>query len=73
MEKESLRAKLRMESDLFDKVLEKLVIHGGGAVDFDENAVRGITAGATPTPPSRSAEKRNSIWPSSMPCPPSAA
>ena len=42
MEKESLRAKLRMESDLFDKVLEKLVIHGGGAVDFDENAVRGV-------------------------------
>ncbi len=41
LEKESLRAKLRMESELFDKVLEKLVIHGGGAVDFDENAVRG--------------------------------
>jgi len=41
LDKESLRAKLRMESDLFDKVLEKLVIHGGGAVDFDENAVRG--------------------------------
>jgi RecQ family ATP-dependent DNA helicase len=41
LEKESLRAKLRMESDLFDRVLEKLVIHGGGAVDFDENAVRG--------------------------------
>jgi RecQ family ATP-dependent DNA helicase len=40
-EKESLRAKLRMESDLFDKVLEKLVIHGGGAVDFEENAVKG--------------------------------
>jgi RecQ family ATP-dependent DNA helicase len=41
MEKESLRAKLRMECDLFDKVLEKLVIHGGGAVDFEENAVKG--------------------------------
>jgi superfamily II DNA helicase RecQ len=41
LEKESLRAKLRMESDLFDRVLEKLVIHGGGAVDFDENAVKG--------------------------------
>jgi len=41
LEKESLRAKLRMESDLFDRVLEKLVIHGGGAVDIDENAVRG--------------------------------
>jgi RecQ family ATP-dependent DNA helicase len=41
LEKEYLRAKLRMESDLFDRVLEKLVIHGGGAVDFEENAVRG--------------------------------
>jgi RecQ family ATP-dependent DNA helicase len=41
LEKESLRAKLRMESDLFDRVLEKLVIHGGGAVDFEENAVKG--------------------------------
>jgi RecQ family ATP-dependent DNA helicase len=41
LDKESLRARLRMESELFDKVLEKLVIHGGGAVDFDENAVRG--------------------------------
>lgn len=44
LEKESLRARLRMESDLFDRVLEKLVIHGGGAVDFDENAVRGAQA-----------------------------
>lgn len=44
LEKESLRAKLRMESDLFDRVLEKLVIHGGGAVDLDENAVRGAQA-----------------------------
>ncbi len=44
LDKESLRAKLRMESDRFDKVLEKLVIHGGGAVDFDENAVRGAQA-----------------------------
>ncbi|MGC1870483.1 MAG: ATP-dependent DNA helicase RecQ [Acidobacteriaceae bacterium] len=41
LDKEFLRARLRMESDLFDKVLEKLVIHGGGAVDFEENAVRG--------------------------------
>jgi len=41
LEKEVLRAKLRMESDLFDRVLEKLVIHGGGSVDFEENAVKG--------------------------------
>jgi DNA topoisomerase-3 len=40
-EKSSLQAKSRMDPDVFDKVLEKLWIHGGALVDFAENVSRG--------------------------------
>ncbi len=36
-----LQRQLRMDSDVFDKALEKLWIHGGAVVDFAENASRG--------------------------------
>ncbi len=39
--KEEVRGKLRMESELFDKAIEKLAIHGGGILDFEENAMQG--------------------------------
>jgi len=39
--KEEVRGKLDMDSEQFDKALEKLAIHGGGVVDFEENAVQG--------------------------------
>ena len=32
---------MRVEPDVFDKALEKLWIHGGAAVDFAENVIRG--------------------------------
>jgi RecQ family ATP-dependent DNA helicase len=41
LQKDAVRGKLRMEADLFDKALEKLTIHGGGVLDFEENATRG--------------------------------
>jgi DNA topoisomerase-3 len=36
-EKSVLRKRLRMKSDIFDKALEKLYIHGGALMDFAEN------------------------------------
>ncbi|MEO6828575.1 MAG: ATP-dependent DNA helicase RecQ [Acidobacteriaceae bacterium] len=39
--KEDIRGKLKMDSELFEKALEKLAIHGGGVLDFDEGAVQG--------------------------------
>jgi superfamily II DNA helicase RecQ len=39
--KDDLRRRLRIESELFDKALEKLWIHGGAGVDFAENVTRG--------------------------------
>lgn len=41
LHKEEVRGKLRMDSELFDKALEKLAIHGGGIMDFEENAMQG--------------------------------
>jgi superfamily II DNA helicase RecQ len=41
LHKEEVRGKLDMDSDLFDKALEKLAIHGGGVLDFEENAIQG--------------------------------
>ncbi len=41
LHKEDVRGKLRMDSELFEKALEKLAIHGGGVVDFEENATLG--------------------------------
>ena len=38
---EELRARLRMDEDLFEPVLEKLWIHGGARVDPEENVSRG--------------------------------
>jgi RecQ family ATP-dependent DNA helicase len=37
MEKAALQKQMRMDSDLFDKVLEKLWIHGGAMLDSAEN------------------------------------
>jgi superfamily II DNA helicase RecQ len=39
--KDDLRRRLKIESELFDKALEKLWIHGGAGVDFAENVTRG--------------------------------
>ncbi|HLJ47916.1 MAG TPA: DNA topoisomerase 3 [Bryobacteraceae bacterium] len=36
-----LQRHLRLDSDVFDKALEKLWIHGGAVLDFAENASRG--------------------------------
>jgi DNA topoisomerase-3 len=41
VEKTVLRRYLRMGSDIFDKALEKLWIHGGAVVDYAENVTRG--------------------------------
>jgi DNA topoisomerase III len=39
--KDQLRKGLRINTDLFDKALEKLWIHGGAVLDYAENATRG--------------------------------
>ena len=39
--KEEVRGRLKMDSELFDKALEKLAIHGGGVLDYDDGAIRG--------------------------------
>jgi len=39
--KEQVRGRLKMDSELFDKALEKLAIHGGGVLDYDDGAIRG--------------------------------
>ena len=36
-----LKKQTRLDSDLFDKAIEKLWTHGGALVDFDENVKRG--------------------------------
>ncbi len=41
LHKEEVRGKLKMDSELFEKALEKLTIHGGGVLDFDEGAIQG--------------------------------
>ncbi len=41
LHKEEVRSQLKMDSELFEKALEKLAIHGGGVVDFDEGAAQG--------------------------------
>ena len=41
MPKEALRREVRMDSDTFDKALEKLWIHGGAVLDYAENVTRG--------------------------------
>ncbi len=41
LQKEEVRGKLGMDSELFGKALEKLAIHGGGVLDFEENAIQG--------------------------------
>jgi RecQ family ATP-dependent DNA helicase len=38
---EALRAHSTLDPETFDKVLEKLAIHGGATVDYSENVVRG--------------------------------
>ncbi len=40
-EKEALRTRVGMDTDLFDKALEKLWVHGGAVLDFAENVTRG--------------------------------
>jgi DNA topoisomerase-3 len=40
-EKSALQERLGMDPDLFDKVLEKLWIHGGAVLDYAENVSRG--------------------------------
>ena len=39
--KDALCQRMQMDSDSFDKALEKLWIHGGAVLDFAENATRG--------------------------------
>ena len=39
--KEQLQRRGRMDSDLFDKALEKLWIHGGAVLDYAENCIKG--------------------------------
>ncbi|HEY1495525.1 MAG TPA: HRDC domain-containing protein, partial [Candidatus Solibacter sp.] len=41
VEKAALQRQLRTDADVFDKVLEKLWIHGGALIDFAENVSRG--------------------------------
>lgn len=40
-EKEALRAALQLDSEVFDKALEKLTIHGGATLDYAGNATAG--------------------------------
>ncbi|MHB1022995.1 MAG: RecQ family ATP-dependent DNA helicase [Acidobacteriaceae bacterium] len=39
---EDLRSTLKMDAELFDKALEKLFIHGGAAVDYNDDVTLGI-------------------------------
>ncbi|HEY3938929.1 MAG TPA: DNA topoisomerase 3 [Bryobacteraceae bacterium] len=39
--KQELQKRLRLDPDLFDKALEKLWIHSGAALDYEENITRG--------------------------------
>lgn len=41
IQKEAVRGKLKMDAELFEKALDKLAIHGGGVLDFEENATQG--------------------------------
>src|SRR5580658_89092 len=41
MEKAALQEQVRMDSDAFDKALEKLWIHGGAVLDSAENVIVG--------------------------------
>jgi ATP-dependent DNA helicase RecQ len=42
--RDELRESLKMDADDFDKAMEKLTIHGGGVMDFGDNASAGHTA-----------------------------
>ncbi len=46
--KDELAARVRMKSEVFEKALEKLWIHGGAAIDFAENVSRGHDAWREP-------------------------
>ncbi len=46
--KEQLLQQVKLDSDTFDKVLEKLWIHGGAIVDFAENVSRGVASWREP-------------------------
>lgn len=41
LQKDEVRGRLKLDAEVFDKALEKLAIHGGGVLDFEENAVQG--------------------------------
>ncbi len=41
VEKSKLQKRLRIEADLFDKALEKLWVHGGAIVDYEDSIARG--------------------------------
>ena len=43
LQKEAVRGKLRMDAELFEKALEKLVIHGGGVLNLEEDVKQGHT------------------------------
>ena len=60
LHKEEVRGTLKMDSELFEKALEKLAIHGGGVLDFEENAVQGHQKWRTPMRSRRSGGNRNS-------------
>jgi DNA topoisomerase-3 len=40
--KDALRDEMGLDSELFDKALEKLWIHGGAVIDYAENVSRGV-------------------------------
>lgn len=46
-QREELRESLSMDPDIFDKAMEKLTIHGGGVIDFADNASTGHTGWRT--------------------------
>lgn len=46
-QREELRESLSMDPDTFDKAMEKLTIHGGGVMDFADNASAGPAAWRT--------------------------
>lgn len=39
--KERLQAKTRLDTEVFERALEQLMVHGGAIVDIDGNAIRG--------------------------------
>ena len=45
---DEIREGLKMDDETFSKAIEKLFIHGGAEVDYNNNAVRGQNAWSTP-------------------------